>query len=107
MAAEEVKGMERMLGGRKRQKREVKETRVDRWLSLPRKKGKKDRKKERKKKVSTDRQIHNLRTTDRQTHIWTDRRTHSQCQKVVKPLPGAIKRLLMDAVFHPPLNRKI
>ena len=35
MAAEEVKGMERMLGGRKRQKREVKETRVDRWLSLP------------------------------------------------------------------------
>ena len=37
MAAEEVKGMERMLGGRKRQKREVKETRVDRWLSLPRK----------------------------------------------------------------------
>ena len=37
MAAEEVKGMERMLGGRKRQKREVKETRVDRWLSLPHK----------------------------------------------------------------------
>ena len=36
MAAEEVKGIERMLGGRKRQKREVKETRVDRWLSLPR-----------------------------------------------------------------------
>ena len=35
MAAEEVKGMERMLRGRKRQKREVKETRVDRWLSLP------------------------------------------------------------------------
>ena len=33
MAAEEVKGMERMLGGRKRQKREVKETRVD--CSLP------------------------------------------------------------------------
>ena len=40
MAAEEVKGMERMLGGRKRQKREVKETRVDRWLSLPQKPGK-------------------------------------------------------------------
>ena len=35
MAAEEVEGMVRMLGGRKRQKREVKETRVDRWLSLP------------------------------------------------------------------------
>ena len=35
MAAEEVKGMERMPGGRKRQKREVKETRVDRWMSLP------------------------------------------------------------------------
>ena len=35
MAAEEVKGMERMPGGRKRQKGEVKETRVDRWLSLP------------------------------------------------------------------------
>ena len=34
MAAEEVKGMERMSGGRKRQEREVKETRVDRWLSL-------------------------------------------------------------------------
>ena len=27
--------MERMLGGKKRQKREVKETRADRWLSLP------------------------------------------------------------------------
>ena len=35
VAAEEVKGKERMLGGKKRQKWEVKGTRVGRWLSLP------------------------------------------------------------------------
>ena len=50
MAAEEVKGMERMLGGRKRQKREVKETRVDRWLSLPQGRGKKRKEREKKRK---------------------------------------------------------